>query len=355
MGSTSSILGPLSALYCLGVQARLRLYRSGMLRTHRLPHPVVSVGNLTTGGTGKTPLVMYLAQTLRRAGLHPAILTRGYKGTAEQTGALVSDGSRILLRPEECGDEAYLMASKLEGVPIAVGRARHQSARLTPGFGVDRKLVFLLDDGYQHLQLERDLNILVLDATNPFGGGKLLPLGKLREPLSAMARADLIVVTRAHLPFEQEELETQIRLRNRLAKISYFYHDAVAIVEIKTSQKVPVRHLFQKKVVAFSGIGNPEVFLKDLAHYQMNVVQQFSFRDHHQFTDDDLAGVGQAARSLGADAVLTTEKDAVRLPPNIGVSTPLYAIQIEARPEDADKFERDFLQEVRDCQQKSAL
>jgi len=355
MASTDKLLSLLSPLYRLGVQIRLRLYRSGILRTHRLPHPVVSVGNLTTGGTGKTPLVMYLAQTLRRAGLHPAVLTRGYKGTSEQTGALVSDGSRILLTPQECGDEAYLMASKLEGVPIAMGRTRHQSARLTPGFGDDRKLVFVLDDGYQHFQLERDLNILVLDATDPFGGGKLLPLGKLREPLSAMARADLVVVTRAHLPFEQEELETEVRLRNRLAKISYFYHDAVALVEIKTGQKVPVRHLFQKKVVAFSGIGNPGVFLKDLAHYQMKVVQKFSFRDHHQFTEGDLAGVGQAASSLGADAVLTTEKDAVRLPPNTGVSAPLYAIQIEARPEDAEKFEREFLEEVRDCLQKPAL
>ncbi len=349
------LLRLLTPLYRLGVQTRLRLYRSGILRTHRLPHPVVSVGNLTTGGTGKTPLVMYLADALKRAGVHPAVLTRGYKGTAEKTGALVSDGSRILLRPEQSGDEAYLMASKLEGVPIAVGRTRHQSARLIPGFAVDRKLVFLLDDGYQHLQIERDLNILVLDATDPFGGGKLLPRGRLREPFSAMARADLIVVTRAHLPFEQEELETQIRLRNRLAKISYFYHDAVAIVEIRTGQKAPVRHLFQKKVVAFSGIGNPEVFLKDLAHYQMKVVQQFSFRDHHQFTDDDLAGIGQAARSLGADAILTTEKDAVRLPPRSGVSSPLYAIQIEARSEDAEKFERDFLQEIRDCLQKLAL
>lgn len=342
-------LSLLTPLYRLGVQARLRLYRSGTLRTHHLPHPVVSVGNLTTGGTGKTPLVMYLAKTLKQAGLHPAILTRGYKGTAEKTGGLVSDGSKTLLQAQECGDEPYLMATKLVGTPIAMGQSRHETARLVPGFGVDRKLVFVLDDGYQHLRLARNLNILVLDATDPFAGGKLLPSGRLREPLSAMARADLVVVTRAHLPFDQEELETQIRLRNRLAKISYFYHDAVSLIEVKTTRKLPVRELFHKKVVAFSGIGNPQVFLQDLAHYQIDVVQDFSFRDHHAFTEADLAALAQAARNLGADAVVTTEKDAVRLPANADVDRPLYAMEIEARPEDAERFDRELVEEVRDC------
>ncbi|MFB3903415.1 MAG: tetraacyldisaccharide 4'-kinase [Acidobacteriota bacterium] len=343
------LLSLFTPLYRLAVQTRLRLYRSGILRSHHLPHPVVSVGNLTTGGTGKTPLVMYLAQALKQAGLHPAILTRGYKGTCERTGGLVSDGSQILLRPNECGDEAYLMASKLGGVQIAVGRTRHESARLIPGFGADSKLVFLLDDGYQHLQLERDLNVLVLDATDPFGGGKLLPRGRLREPLSALARADLVIVTRAHLPFEQEAVETEIRLRNRLTKISYFYHDAVGLVEIRTGEKLSIRHLLLKKVIALSGIGNPRVFLNDLSHYQMDVVQTFNYRDHHQFTDEDLQAVAAAARSLGADAVVTTEKDAVRLPARAAAGIPIYTVQIEARPEDSEEFDRDFLQEVRDC------
>ncbi|RPJ55353.1 MAG: tetraacyldisaccharide 4'-kinase [Acidobacteria bacterium] len=348
------LLSVLSPLYRLAVEARLRLYRSGILRTHRLPHPVVSVGNITAGGTGKTPLVMYLAQSLKQAGLHPAILTRGYKGTAEQAGGLVSDGSKILLGADEGGDEACLMASKLEGVPIAVGGARHQSARLVPGFGVDSKLVFLLDDAYQHLQLVRDLNILVLDATDPFGGGRLLPGGRLREPLSAMSRADLIIVTRAHLPFDVESLETEIRLRNRLAKISYFYHDAVGAAELKTGRLLPLRHLLQKKVVALSGIGNPQVFLQDLNHYQLDVVKKFSFRDHYRFTRQDVEAAEKAGHLAGADAVVTTEKDAVRLDCSVA-RLPFYALQIQARPEDSETFDRDFLQEVRDCLQKLTL
>jgi len=348
------LLSVLSPLYRLAVEVRLRLYRAGILHTHRLPHPVVSVGNLTTGGTGKTPLVMYLAQTLKHGGLHPAILTRGYKGKAEQAGGLVSDGSRILLDADESGDEAHLMASKLEGVPIAAGKTRYQTAGLVPGFGVDSKLLFLLDDAYQHLQLRRDLNILVLDATDPFGSGRLLPGGRLREPLSAMSRADLIIVTRAHLPFDVESLETEIRLRNRLAKISYFYHDAVGVAELTTGRVLPLRHLFQKKVVALSGIGNPRVFLQDLNHYQLDVVTKFSFRDHYRFTRQDVETVEKAGQLAGADAVVTTEKDAVRLDCSTA-RLPFYALQIQARPEDSEKFDRDFLEEVRDCLQKLAL
>ena len=276
------LLRLLMPLYRLAVQTRLRLYRSGILRSHRLPHPVVSVGNLTTGGTGKTPLVMYLAKTLKQDGLQPAVLTRGYQGTAEQAGGLASDGSRILMNSEECGDEAYLMAIKLDGVPIAVGKKRDEAARLIPGFAANKKLVFLLDDGYQHLQLERDLNILVLDATDPLREGRLLPAGRLREPLGAISRADLIIVTRAHLPFDHEALETEIRLRNRLTKISYFYHDAVGAVELKTGSALPIRDLAQKKVVAFSGIGNPDVFLRDLTHYQMDVVRSLHFQGPSQ-------------------------------------------------------------------------
>ncbi|RPI29438.1 MAG: tetraacyldisaccharide 4'-kinase [Acidobacteria bacterium] len=347
MAATAGFLGLLSPLYRLVVQTRLKLYETGVLRSETLPHPVISVGNLTTGGTGKTPLVMYLAQILKQAGLQPAILTRGYKGRAEQTAALASDGSRNLASAEESGDEACLMATRLEGVPIAVGKARDQSARLIPGFGANRKLVFILDDAYQHLQIVRNLNILVLDATDPFGGGRLLPAGRLREPLSAIKRADLVIVTRAHLPFDQELLETEIRRRNRLAKISYFYHDAVGLVELGTGASYPVRHLLHARVVAVSAIGNPAVFLQDLAHYQIDVAESITFRDHHVFSSEDLKKIYSRARSLDVRAVVTTEKDTVRLHGSTGHDTPVYALRIEAKPEDPEKFERDLIEEVR--------
>jgi tetraacyldisaccharide 4'-kinase len=334
-------------LYGLAASTRRRCYQSGLLATSRLQHPVVSVGNLTTGGTGKTPLVMYLARVFQASGFHPAILTRGYRSRAEKSQLLASDGSQALCAVEECGDEAFLMAEKLRGVPVAVGRKRNLSAQLIPGYGVDEKLVFVLDDGFQHLQLERDLNLLVLDATDPFGGGRLLPSGRLREPLSAMTRADRFVITRAHIPFDQEALETEIRLRNRLAPITYFYHDAVSLVEPATGRTHSLRELAQKKVIALSGIGNPQVFLRDLRHYQARVAGEFLFRDHHVFSQADVDRVWQAARQHGAEAVVTTEKDGTRLRRLRLGACPLFALQIEPRPEDPDDFDRQMVDEVR--------
>jgi tetraacyldisaccharide 4'-kinase len=337
----------LSWLYGAGVTLRARLYGSGALKRARLPHPVVSIGNLTTGGTGKTPVVLYLAGVLRRAGLHPAVLSRGYRGHAENKRLLVSDGVNTLCGPGDAGDEPFLIAGSLPGVPVAVGKDRSASARLIPGFGTDSKLVFLLDDGYQRLQLERDIDILLLDASDPFGGGRLLPFGRLREPLSAMARADRILITRAHLPFDQEGLETQVRLRNRRAQISYFYHDALGLLDPATGQTLALRGWENKRVVALCAIGAPDVFLRDLAHYQMSVVESFVFRDHHPFTQDDLTRVAGAADRLEAEAVVTTEKDAVRLG-GLDVGARLLALRIAAKPEESAEFERGFLQEVRE-------
>jgi tetraacyldisaccharide 4'-kinase len=337
----------LSWLYGLAATTRRRCYQSGLLASTRLAHPVLSVGNLTIGGTGKTPLVMYLARVFQSSGFHPAILTRGYRGRAEKSQLLVSDGSKMLCEAAECGDEAFLMAQKLPGLPVAVGRKRSLSARLIPGYGADEKLVFLLDDGFQHLQLERDLDLLVLDATDPFASGRVLPFGRLREPLAALERADRLVVTRAHLAFDQEALETEIRLRNRLAPITYFYHDASGLVEPATARVHPMRDFAGKRVIAFSGIGNPQVFLRDLQHYQLRIIGEFLFRDHHAFSQAEVDQIWQAAESHGAEAVVTTEKDAVRLHHLRLGRCPLLALQIEAKPEDPGDFDRQVVDEIR--------
>lgn len=344
----------LTWIYGLGVRGRLRLYRSGILSTRRLPHTVISVGNLTAGGTGKTPLVMFLARILAKAAFHPVILSRGYKGRAEKSQLLVSDGRTVFCEPEDSGDEPYLMARKLEGVPVVVGADRFASARLAPGFSADPKLVFLLDDGFQHLRLKRDLNILVIDATDPFGGCRLLPAGRLREPLDGMKRADLVIVTRAHLPFDQEELETEVRRRNRLSPIVYFYHDAVGFTDLRTKARLPIRSLENRKVVAMAGIGNPSVFLSDLEHYQVRVVSKLLFRDHHRFSRDDLTRASREALDLGADAIVTTEKDAVRIEGLQAGNVPLLSLEIEVRSEDSFEFEKSFLEDVRQRQPSPA-
>ena len=337
----------LAQLYGLVVKLRLWLYRSGFFSTQTLEHPVISVGNLTVGGTGKTPFVMYLAQLLLRRGFQPVVLSRGYGGKAGRSHRVVSDGRRILCGPNESGDEPFLMARRLEGVPVLVGRNRYRSAQAPLLQKSSRQLVFLLDDGYQHLALQRDLNILLLDATDPFGGNHLLPRGRLREPLNGMRRADLVVITRAHRPLESETIQLTIRRLNPLVPISFFYHDGVAIYDLKTGRRFELRQFLNERVVVLAAIGNPAVFVDDLEHYQMRVVDQFLYRDHHRFSQSELDQALSRVDRLSARAVITTEKDAVRLEGLSFEKDQVLVFQIECRPENEKAYEEFLLSELK--------
>lgn len=337
----------LAQLYGLVVKLRLWLYRSGFLSTQTLEHPVISVGNLTVGGTGKTPFVMYLAQLLLRRGFQPVVLSRGYGGKAGRSHRVVSDGRRILCGPNESGDEPFLMARRLEGVPVLVGRNRYRSAQAPLLQKSSRQLVFLLDDGYQHLALQRDLNILLLDATDPFGGNHLLPRGRLREPLNGMRRADLVVITRAHRPLESETIQLTIRRLNPLVPISFFYHDGVAIYDLKNGRRFELRQFLNERVVVLAAIGNPAVFVDDLEHYQMRVVDQFLYRDHHRFSQSELDQALSRVDRLSARAVITTEKDAVRLEGLSFEKDQVLVFQIECRPENEKAYEEFLLSELK--------
>ncbi len=334
----------ISILYKLAVSLRAILYEKGLLKSHTLMHPIISVGNLTVGGTGKTPFVLYLAQILKEAGYQPIVLTRGYKGWAKNQTLLVSDGQKIFCSPEECGDEAWMLAQKLPEVPIVVGKNRYRAGRLVE----DRyqKVIHILDDGYQHLQLKRNLNILFLDATDPFGGHQLLPTGRLREPLSAIRRADLIIITRAHFPLDLDEIEMNIRKHNPIVPLSYFYHDAISIADVRNGQLFRLRDFIGKRVVALAAIGNPNIFLQDLEHYQMQVLDQFLFQDHHSYVQGELDQVIRRRAQLKANAIITTEKDAVRLRRLSFGQDQIFSLQIEAKPEDPQEYKRVLLEEV---------
>lgn len=334
----------LSVIYGLAVCLRAELYQRGILKARALRHPVISVGNLTVGGTGKTPLVALLAEQLKKAGYQPIILSRGYKGKAEGSTLIVSEGGKIQCRPEDCGDEPYWLATKVRGAAVVVGQNRYRGGRLIEdGY---EKAIHILDDGYQHLQLRRHLNILVIDASDPFGGHSLVPKGRLREPLDAIERADVVVITRSHYPFDEEEVEATLRKRNRRAALFYFYHDAIALADLKTGRVFSTRGFLGKRVVALAAVGNPESFIRDLGHYQLKVVERFIFRDHHRFTQEELDRVLKSRHEVGADAVVTTEKDAVRLSGLSFGAEQVYALAIEPRAEDPDEWEKFFLGEV---------
>jgi len=335
----------LSRLYGFIVSLRVLLYQRGALSSQQLPHPVISVGNLTVGGTGKTPLVSFLAQILKKAGYQPIILTRGYKGRTPTPVLTVSDGKKILCGWEESGDEPLLLARNLEGVPVVVSKNRYQAGRSFQRDFPD-PIIYILDDGYQHLQLKRNLNILLLDATDPFGGEQLLPLGRLRESTRGLKRADAIIITRSHIPFEMEAVNQHIRKWNPWAPISYFHHDVISLYDLKTGEQKSIHGVFGEKVIALAAIGNPGVFLSDLEHYQMKIQDRFIFRDHHPYTQSDLDGVLGRLTDLQAAMVITTQKDSIRLEHLNFQESQIFVLEIEAVPENLTEYKKDFLDRV---------
>ena len=335
----------LSQLYSLVMRVRALLYRRGVMTRRRLRHPVISVGNLTVGGTGKTPFVAYLAGVLQKAGYQPVILSRGYRGKAEHSTLVVSDGSKVLCGPASSGDEPFLLAGQLPGVRVAVGKDRHRSGTLVEQDAGGR-VIHILDDGFQHLRLKRNLDILLVDATDPFGGGRLLPAGRLREPLSAMGRADLVVITRSHLLGEIDDPEAVIRRHNKLTPISYFYHDAVGVFDLKNRRQFRTRDFMGRRVIALAAIGHPAIFVQDLEHYQLEVRHRLLFPDHHPYSQSDLDRALESLDEHGAEALMTTEKDAVRLQDLEFGDGQIFVWKIEALPEDPVEYRKFLLDEV---------
>jgi len=249
----SMILKGTSLLYGAIVSLRSTLYRRGLFRTKRLPKPVISIGNLTVGGTGKTPAVIMIAEMLLKLGKKPVILSRGYKREGKNVSTIVSDGESLLLGRRCAGDEPYMIAKRLKGVPIVVGSNRFDSGQLAlENFDVD---VFILDDSFQRIQLHRDLNILLIDSKNPFGNGYLFPRGILREPVEAAARADLIIMTKS----ESVDLAIPTQLPQNIptalaaAPIS-------KLIDMKSGENMPIELIRGKKIAAFCGIGSPKSF-----------------------------------------------------------------------------------------------
>ncbi len=323
------------------VQLRLWLYEKRVLRDEPLGCLVVVVGNLTVGGTGKTPVVEMFAKALRNRGRKVAILSRGYKSkapplwqkwwfwlnhTEEAPPRVVSDGERVLLDSEIAGDEPYMLARNLPGVVVLVDKNRVKAgAYAIKRFGCD---TLILDDGFQYLPLKGRLNLLLVDKTNPFGNGFLLPRGILREPIKHLKRASYVFLTKSK-GRRDEELEAMIQKFNPDAEIIECAHKPKYLQRIGTDEQMPLTALAGRKIGALSGIAAPEsfeAFLRDTGA-KLGYVKRFA--DHYRFSHDDLVKVFADAVAAGVEVVITTEKDAVRIADEEQFPLPCYFLRLE--------------------------
>ncbi len=324
-----SLLYALSIPYCWVVRSRIYLYQQGLLTSNRLPCPVVSVGNLTVGGTGKTPVAMWLAKWLHSKGLRIAILSRGYGRTSTADYVLVSDREKVLTTYLESGDEPFLMAQNCPGVVVAVGRDRYQL-----GLWVLKRMeidCFILDDGYQHIRLHRDCNLLLIDALDWQGLGALFPAGRLREPLSAASRSTAIIETRVdQSPKAGQVLQVvEAAIGQKIPAINIEFH-ARSVKHLRTWQAESGTWIAGKRAVIFSGIGNALAFRQTVSEMGGIVVKELEFPDHCTYSAEDIHVIRVAAQEQKADVVLTTEKDAVKIVAFLNEEDNMWAVQIEA-------------------------
>ncbi len=337
----AAALSPLALTYSAGLKAYLLSYRIGLRKRHRLGCAVVSVGNLSSGGTGKTGLVISLARALTDAGLRCCILNRGYRGRNENDVAVVSDGSATVLGPDEAGDEAYLLATSLPGTPVVVGRDRRKSG--TAALDKFDPQVIVLDDGMQYYQLHRDLEITLLDAARPFGNGLTLPAGILREPPGHLRRSDWVILS-GPLPGEcGRPLFERVRRcagHERLARGEY---RCATIVSVNGDRRLKPGELKGRNVATMCGLGNPGAFESMVTALGANVVHRTRFPDHHVPDPAGLDRAMLAARRSGAELTLVTPKDEVKLPPIAG-TTPVYVVhavyEVDRLPEVVDDVKR---------------
>ncbi|RLB04562.1 MAG: tetraacyldisaccharide 4'-kinase [Deltaproteobacteria bacterium] len=298
-----------SWLYGLALWVRGRLYEKGLLERRRLSCKVISVGNITLGGTGKTPMVAYLARELQKREVKVGVLSRGYKGLKEREGGVLSDGENIYLGPTEAGDEPFMLAKMLKGVPLLVGRDRYALGLYAlERFGVD---VLILDDGFQHLGLSRDLDIVLIDARSGFGNGRLFPRGPLREPIKGLRRASLFVLSKVESLQPPGKLEEKLR---NLAPTTPLYHSRykpLYLIEAASGKIFSPRSLRGKRVLAFAGIADPGYFIHMLKELGAEVVKELNFPDHYRYGLKDLKKMHKYMDRV--EVIVTTEKDYVKL------------------------------------------
>ncbi|MDO4690861.1 MAG: tetraacyldisaccharide 4'-kinase [Fusobacterium sp.] len=317
----------LSYIYLFITTFRNFLYNKKLLLVRRIDGvEIFCIGNITVGGTGKTPAVHFFVKKLMEQGKKVAVVSRGYKGKRKREPLLVSDGMVIFASPQESGDEPYIHALNLK-VPVIVGANRYKACMFAKKhYDID---TIILDDGFQHRKLYRDRDIVLIDSTNPFGFGKLLPAGLLREDFKKAAkRATEFIVTKSDLVTERELGRIKNYLKRKFCKeVSVAKHGVSKLCDLKGNMK-PLFWLKGKRVLIFSGLANPVNFEKTILSLGPVYVERIDFKDHHNFKPKDIAFIKKKAEIMGADYVVTTEKDLVKLPINLNM-TNLFVLKIE--------------------------
>ena len=325
------LLSPFSWLYGAVIKTRHSLYEKNVFKSYGLGVKTISVGNITFGGTGKTPLVAFIAKILAEKGEKVCILTRGYGRDNPKERVLVSDGEKILADVKEAGDEPFELAKKLLGVSAIIADAKRAEAGkwMRENFGIT---VFVLDDGFQHIRVKRDLDIVLFDATNPFGNGKLLSAGILRESLKSLKRADALIITRANL-VDNDEIEALKAYLLKTApncKIFVSQNKFTGLTKLKEFQKKISQNeslnINNHNYLAFCALGNPDNFFEQLRREKFQLKATKSFSDHYVYTQKDVRNLETEAIEKGAEVLLTTAKDAVKLT-HLKFNFPCYIVE----------------------------
>lgn len=332
-------LSPFGWAYAAGAGLRNALYDRGWLAAHDLGVPTISIGNITAGGTGKTPIVALVAEILIENGERVCILTRGYGRRDPAKRIVVSDGSAILADAETGGDEPVELARRLGGKAVIIAdRDRVATAKFARDkFGVT---CFVLDDGFQHRRAARGLDIVCIDATDPFGGGELLPAGRLRETPANLRRADAIIITKADAAADLAKLEQEIRRFAPEAEIFRAESGISGFAELPAflaGENASSNHALPGPAFAFCGLGNPEHFFKTLREAGIELAGTRAFRDHQRYTQADAERLDQAAKDAEAAAFVTTAKDAVKLQ-SLSFGLPCFVAELAVRVSPADAF-----------------
>ncbi|MGH9685015.1 MAG: tetraacyldisaccharide 4'-kinase [Candidatus Acidiferrales bacterium] len=341
-----ALLWPLTLPYGAVVRLRARAYRAGVIQQHRLDGVAISVGNLIAGGTGKTPMVLWIAERLMAEGKRPGILTRGYLGRSIPDEDIQIEELDVDI-VNSSSDEVRLMQARLgERAAFGVGPDRFARGQELVRQGVKW---LILDDGFQHLRLARDVDIVLIDATNPFGGGHLLPAGRLREPHSALARVDIVVITRSdHAP----AVEAIIR-RDSNAPIFYARPQLDSVVLNRSENMSDVSpEARKKKLFAFCGIGNPSAFLADLRTWGFQIAGHKFFPDHHRYTNSDIQAIEREAERSGAESLICTEKDIFNLTEVRSFSADLFYCRISFRMDRPEDFWRAIVSTINSHRRK---